>query len=373
MKFIGIDLHSDKFTVGIWDTKSETEKIILMTFYITIESLARFYKLLDKNTYVVVEASTNAFWFYDKIADKVKECFVCLKKEKKNRKNKNDKIDTRDLTRLLAVHVMTRGNKKVLETVHVPSHAAQELRALFASRKLMVKQINQLKNRIHSLFKQNGICVKKKDFTQKDFIAKTREMEMAEIWKIQIAVLYEDLQSKTATKEKFEKLILLKGDEYFSKEIPILTSIRGVSNLIAVAIMAEVDDINRFSNAKKFCSYLRTAPRVEASNNSVKIKSTNKASRATVVSLLTQSVLHLQEAGPYINGFYNRVKTGKKSGTVRIAVIRKILVSVYHMLKKNENYYWTETDLTAKKEKELSKEIKKARIFYEECLKVIAA
>jgi transposase len=373
MKFIGIDLHSDKFTVGIWDTKSETEKIILHTFYITTESLNRFYKLLDKNTYVVVEASTNAFWFHDKIADKVKECFVCLKKDKKNRKNKNDKIDTRDLTRLLAVHILTQGNKKVLETVHIPSHAAQELRALFSSRKLVVKQINQIKNRIHSLFKQNGICVTKKFLTQKGFMKKIREMEMGDVWKIQIALLYEDLQSKTTTKDKLEKLILLKGNDYFSKEITVLTSIRGVSNIIAVAIMAEVDDINRFSSAKKLCSYLRTAPRVEASNNTIKIKGTNKSSRATVVSLLTQSVLHLQNAGEYINTFYNRIKTGKKSGTVRIAVIRKILVSVYHMLKKNEKYYWKETALTSKKETELFKDIQKAQKIYEDYMINIAA
>ncbi len=68
MKFLGIDLHSNAFTVGICHLIDGMEKITLKIFYITKASMELFFKLLDKETYVVIEASTNAFWFHDQIA-----------------------------------------------------------------------------------------------------------------------------------------------------------------------------------------------------------------------------------------------------------------------------------------------------------------
>ena len=204
MRFIGIDLHSDKFTAGFWDTSLKDEKIILKTFHITEESIKRFYEHLDKETYVVVEASTNAFWFHSKIADRVKECFVCIKRDKKRNKNKSDKIDTKELTKLLAVHIITEGRKNILETVYVPKKEVQELRGLFSSRKLISKQATQLKNRMHSIFKQNGICVKR-DFLIKDsFLHEMVQMEFDDIWKIQLEILYNELQLKNTAKGRID-------------------------------------------------------------------------------------------------------------------------------------------------------------------------
>ena len=374
MKFIGIDLHSNKFTVGIWHLGDGMEKIILRTFYITKAAMDLFFKLLDKETYVVIEASTNAFWFHDQIVKKVKECFVCTKNGKRSNKNKSDKIDAKDLTTQLALYVMTgRNNKEILNPVYVPEKEVQKLRSLFSSKKILSKQKNQTKNRMHSIFKQNGICVTKKFLIDKTFITEMTKMKIDDIWKIQLKIFHDELGSIEEAIDKMEKLILLKGEDHFSNEIKILTTIRGISNLIAIAIMTEIGTVDRFRTAKKFCSYLRSAPRVVGSNENVKIKSTNKSSRATVVSLLTQSVLHLQEAGPYISKFNNRLRRGKKCGTVRMAVIRKTLVAVYNMLKKNQKYYWTEESLVNKKKMDLIRELKKAKSFYFECLKNIAA
>ena len=65
------------------------------------------------------------------------------------------------------------------------------------------------------------------------------------------------------------------------------------------------------------------------------------------------------QIGPHISEFYARVKVGKSAGKSRMAVIRKILVCAYHMLKKHERFYWTEEKLYTKKLREYHRELEK--------------
>ena len=59
--------------------------------------------------------------------------------------------------------------------------------------------------------------------------------------------------------------IYIIGSEYI-KEIDILTSMKGISVMTAIAIIAEIVTIDRFPNSKHFTSYLRSAPGVDSSN-----------------------------------------------------------------------------------------------------------
>jgi hypothetical protein len=57
--------------------------------------------------------------------------------------------------------------------------------------------------------------------------------------------------------------------------------------------------------------------------------------------------------------FYQRVRVGKSVGKSRLALIRKILVSAYHMLRKDEPYRWVEKELYSKKLQSLQRELVK--------------
>ena len=103
--------------------------------------------------------------------------------------------------------------------------------------------------------------------------------------------------------EELKKVIYKLGNQLFKEEIELLLSIKGFSPLTAIALMSDVIDINRFPCVKKFCAYLRTAPRVKASNNSTTIGSTNKYSRSLSCTLLSQSVNHFAKSGEYLGSF----------------------------------------------------------------------
>ena len=101
MSFLGIDLHSNRITVARLAVKDEAFETITRTYNFERESFNRFLDSLSRNDYVLVENTFNAFWFYDQIAERVKECLVYNTNEARSRGNKTDKIDSRHLVQKL--------------------------------------------------------------------------------------------------------------------------------------------------------------------------------------------------------------------------------------------------------------------------------
>jgi hypothetical protein len=78
-------------------------------------------------------------------------------------------------------------------------------------------------------------------------------------------------------------------------------------------------------------------------------------------SILTQSVLHFKTACPHLSSFYVRIRQGKSAGKSRIALIRKMLVAAYFMLKRHERFRWVDKGLYDLEKIKAASELKKAR------------
>ena len=357
MEFHGIDLHSDSFV----DSQMSVEKINNINkspvkankYYLQNESFQQFKGSLTKKDYVIVEACANAFWFYDQIKDLVKECYI-LDVNKYNASNKKtDKLDAKKLAKKLAYYVITNGDEEDLPLVYVPPKEVRELRALFSSYKLNKKTNNQFKNRIHSIFTENGIDISKKQLSNPEYRNELLKLSISDIRKFQLKSFLAQLEVIEQETEKIKQLIYELGYQLFREEIEILISIKGFSPLTAIALMSDVVDINRFPSVNKFCAYLRTAPKVKSSNDKTVIGPTNRYARSLTCTLMSQSVEHFAKAGEHLGAFYDRVKKGKKASVSRMAMIRKTLVCAYYMLKRKKLFYWVDEKLYKEKLREL--------------------
>jgi transposase len=349
MAFYGIDLHTDSFVsarldlqkgVSINKTSVETTK-----YYLQDASFQHFKDSLTKNDYVIIEACTNAFWFYDQIAGLVKECYILDANKYMANNVKTDKLDAKRLAKKLAYYVITDGDSDDLPMVYVPPKAVRELRALFTTYQLNKKTTTQFKCRIHSIFTENGFNITKKQISNPENRSKLLDMPISDIWKLQLKTLFAQMDAIEQETETIKQMIYELGYRLFKAEITLLLSIKGFSPLTAIALMSDVIDINRFPSVKKFCAYLRTAPRVKSSNDKTIIGPTNKFSRTLTCSLMSQSVDHFAKSCDHLGAFYERLKQGKKAGVYRMALIRKTLVCAYYMLKRNRLFYWTDEKL----------------------------
>ncbi len=274
--------------------------------------------------------------------------------------NKTDKIDATRLVKILTYNELMIKDPTELPYIYVPTVEIRELRGMFTTYSLNKKMLTQTMNRIHSIFKQNGMKIDKKALTSEKFREdKLLHYSLPSIWMIQVGSLVNTIDALEIEKKQLKDLICYKGYKQFPKEVTNLISIKGFSPLTAIALMTDIATIDRFSNCKRFCSYLRTAPRVTASNTTVHLGRTNKQGRHLTCTLLTQSVNHLSSAGIHFTEFNERIKKGKRSCTVRMALIRKILVSAYHMLKRDQLFHWVDEKSYERKLTDLNRVIKK--------------
>jgi transposase len=158
------------------------------------------------------------------------------------------------------------------------------------------------------------------------------------ILSFQINQLMDRLERDEGDAEAIKEWVLAAAEPFIT-EIDILTRMKGVSVFMAIAIIADIIEVSRFKDSKHFTSYLRSAPRVAASNTSVKNRGTNKMGRKLSSTLLTQSLNHVMNASGKLRRWYERLCEYKKAGLVRTGLRRRVLAEIYQMLKKGEYHY----------------------------------
>ena len=339
MTFLGIDLHSNCFTCCFINCDNVKTKI---NFNLKSVDLKLFYEMLTPDTYVMIEASTNTFKFVELIREKVKDVYVANTHKLKLIslvKKKTDKIDAEKLAIFLKMQITS--GEELIKPVYIPEKTIQNLRSLFTDYRLLKRQIGMIKNRIHSILKQNL-----KPFTREYIFGKShrktiKNLKLNEIAQHQINLLFEDLEYLESRIKALEKVIKIIGSKYY-KQIDILTSMKGISVMTAIAVIADIAIIKRFPNSKHFSSYLRSTPGIDSSNNTIKVTRTTKYGRKLSVTLLSQSLNHFRDSNEKLNRWYRKkVEVEKhKKGKIRMGLCRKVFSEIYQMLKKEEYHYW---------------------------------
>jgi transposase len=209
MQFIGIDLHTNKFTCCYRDENSGAEgKKATETFELSAYGLAQFCSTLTGQTYVLVEATITTFCFARLMQPLVKEVIVAntyeLKQISLARKN-TDKIDADILCRILKMQVLS--GEQAVSPVVIPPVEIQELRGLFTTYRLCKKQTTQTKNRIHSLLKERLYGFTQEEiFTQKQRKI-IRALEKGSVMSFQINELFDMLEIMEAHAESLSDKI----------------------------------------------------------------------------------------------------------------------------------------------------------------------
>ena len=342
MQFIGIDLHTNKFTCSFRDenTPPDAKKgQRTETFDLNDYGVSKFIETLEIDSYVLLEATITTFAFVRLIKPFVKEVFIANTYELKQisqARNNTDKIDANILSRTIKMQVLS--GEQLISPVFVPTGDIQELRSLFSTYRLQKKQTTQTKNRIHSLLKEQLF-----GFTQEEIFdiksrEKIRNLQCSTVLSFQLNYLFDQLEFIEKQVELLKKQILLQAAPYM-REIEIMTSMKGISVFIAAAIIADIATIGRFKNSKHFTSYLRSAPRVSNSNTSEKTRGINKKGRKLSSTLITQSLQHVLDASQRLSRWYDNQAKHKKAGIVRTGLRRKVLTELYKMLVKGEYHY----------------------------------
>lgn len=332
--YIGVDYHK-RYSHMV--AQNQQGKILRSAQVMNgLDSVEGFLRPFDgMETHAVVEATRNWTVMYDwleTICDKVVLANPLKVKAIAEAKIKTDKIDATILSHLLRADLMP--------TAHVPGKLARELRLALRERMFFVRLRTMTKNRIHTLFDRYPEEVKKLK-PQTDLFGKRgrEQLKMIPVSDLDRIIIdrecdfIDELNQKIKSSETTIKTLIRSN-----AEVKRLMTIPGIGQFTAWLLVAELDGINRFCHAKKLAAYVGLVPSTYSSGGKTFhgriIKGGNKYLRWAMIEAIMPAI----RADEELREDYERLKVKKGYNKAKVAVARKLLTIVYHVLKEKRNY-----------------------------------
>jgi transposase len=360
MNYHGVDLHKNYATISVRDESGREQ-----SFARAGAEFPEYVSKLGGQDAVVLEASSGALYWAERIQKQGARCAVIDAYRFRIIRDSWQKTDKRDAANLsLALWMASKNGELKLPEVWQPGLVIRELRRLFGMYELLNKQIRQLKNQIHGVLLDNGVRDRALGKHLADSPVKAQELlkplELSAASRICLHTSLALLKTLQDQKQALKGEIFLAGRS-LEAQVTLLISIRGVTPLLALAFLAEVGDIRRFSSTRKLHSYLGVVPTVRSSGGVTRNGAINRRSRGLTRSLFTQAAIHLVDSSPVLGRFYRGLVDRKGYGRARIALLRKTFSMMRRMLLSGQPYRWVEPRLFMQKLRDFQRELMKDR------------
>lgn len=337
-KYIGLDMDCKK-TVGYAIVPGQSESSA--TFGPDVESICRYFRQERQGGYRIhaaFEISGQAGFLYDALLDEVDSLHVANPTKMTwiyRTAKKNDRIDARKMAVLLSIGE--------LPEVYMPSKEVRQWRQTILHRQKIVQKVGQVKNRIRAALKSEGhrkpahvgSWWKRANLTWMQQLCE-ESVRCDSLWRLHVRNLLDELTLLQSQRDRVTAYL----DTYLDKQsaAKLLMSIPGVGPRTAEAVLAYTDDINRFSNYKKYCAYFGVTPKLDESGSFRRLGHISKQGPAVVRWLLCESGWKVVRHCPGLRAFYERVMAGQQSRKkiAIIALTRKLLCIMRAMLMTGE-------------------------------------
>lgn len=129
------------------------------------------------------------------------------------------------------------------------------------------------------------------------------------------------------------------ADQGLQSQCALLTSIIGIGMKSAIQILAELPDLTRFASADALVAYAGLYPRQQQSGSQTTRSWLSKQGSSALRKALYFPALTAKQHNPHLRHFAHRLRdAGKAKMTVVAAVMRKLLVLIFAILKSGHPY-----------------------------------
>ncbi len=332
MNYVGIDYHKKYSHV----TAVNEEGQVLQSRRLDNDAMIfqEFFRELGGKSQTVLEASRTWGVLYDLLEDMEEVDSVTLAHPLKVRaiaeaRIKTDKIDATTLAQLLRADL--------IPAAYIPGKETRLSKEMLRQRMFLVRMRTRLKNRIHVLLdRQHVQGPQGTDIFGKKGMKYLKELELTGV---DGAILREDLQLL----EVINKLIGDAEEEtrkrlFEDERVRLLDTIPGLGPILASVIALEIDNIDRFSTAKKLSSYAGLVPSTYSSGGKTYHGRLLPMSNKWLKWALVEASWSAIRTSGYCRSFYDRVKRRKGSHTAAVALARRLAEIVWHVLKERRIY-----------------------------------
>jgi transposase len=345
MFYLGIDQHKRQLTVNL---RAEDGSVILKRQVSTEWTKVRaFFADLAAKTnpqggfLAILEVCGMNPWLLKMLQEYgCREIVVTQPTERS--KQKTDRRDAGELAHLLWVHrqQFLEGRHPLgLRRVVPPAPQEADDRQLTALRARLTKKQTAVINSIRKILRKHNLeqeCPTKVFQTQKVHRWLT-EVQLPAIDRLEMNVLLPqwDLLGEQLKALDVEIAERATADE----QAELLESVPGFAHYTALAISSRIGDIERFKRPDSLSNYFGLTPGCRNSGEATKrLGSITKRGSRIVRYLLGQAVVRVLRHDAAMRSWFQRIKKRRGAKIGRVAVMRRLVTILWHMLKKKQRY-----------------------------------
>jgi transposase len=198
----------------------------------------------------------------------------------------------------------------------------------------MVGLSTQAKNRLHSILHRNRILPPEGEPFTSDKMDWWRSLSISEMEQFRVQSSLDTLAfARSQLANILEKLADIAAQD---DQVPLLIQLPGIGMVIALTILAAIGDITRFPSAKQLVGYAGLGAKVHDSGVTRKTGGVTKSGRRDLRGAMIQAARIAAQHNPQWRAELERLRKRMIYQKAVVAIARKLLVVVWHVLTKGE-------------------------------------
>jgi transposase len=333
MIYLGVDVHQRFSRMGCFDPATG-EIHDLGSVSNEEAALEAALGQLPSPKRVVLEAGRSSYHMAGLLESMAEEVWIVDPGEVRRLQHTISKTDRRD-----AAALAWWAAKGVLKPLWRPDAQTMDLRELTRGKTALTRMSTQVRTMIRLLLARHGQDCPHRDLMSERGQLWLEEVELEGHAAQMLAGLREILVIVQAKVDDFGHLV-----ELGSAKHPVaqrLRTIPGVGPFLSLALAVEIGDITRFPGPAQLRGYSGLVPAVYQSGDKDALgpltKAGNRWLRYAAV-LAAQRIGQMKEPDPRLKRIFLSVAFRHGRNPAKIAVARRLLDLIYHMLKKGQDY-----------------------------------
>jgi transposase len=288
-----------------------------------LESWAR--KTLQPQDALVLEMTTNAFQLYDDLAPHAYSVTLVHPPHVKLITKARVMTDKLAASRLACLHAAG-----LLPPVWVPPPEVRDHRALVAQRTKMGRLSTQAKNRLHAVLHRHHLPPPEGEAFTPDKWDWWLGLEVSPLEQVRIHCDLQTLDFARSQIDQLERVMAQLAAQ--DDRVLLLIQLPGIGLIAAMTLLAAIGDISRFPTAKHLVGYAGFGTCVHDSGQTRRTGRITKEGRRDVRATMVQAAQSASRTHPHWQAELARLEVRMERNKAIVAIARKLLVAVWHVL-----------------------------------------
>ncbi len=339
-RFVGLDVHKSYLVAVIVDPQGQQLVGPRRIEYCNLDDWAR--QKLTPADAVVLEMTCNGYSLYDDLTPHVHSVTIVHPPHVQAITQARVKTDAKAAYTLARLHAAG-----LLTGVWVPPEEVRQLRALLRKRARMVCLSTEAKNRLHAVLHRYRVAPPAGNL----FTAERRGWWLAQGPSlVEQAAIQNDLATLIFATDQIAKLeetltTLASSDE----RVPLLVQLTGIRVLTAMTLLAAIGTIERFPQPKQLVGYAGLGAAVHDSGETHTSGHITKTGRRDLRTAMVEAAQVATEHDPHWKAVYARLVPRLGHNRTIVAIARRLLVTVWHVLRDQTASRFATAALVARK------------------------